>query len=330
MEKFAKLNYTEIETKKVDDFKTSFAIAPLERGFANTLGNAVRRVLLSSVSGVAPFAVKAEGVDHEFQTINGVTEDAVQLVLNLKAVRFVYNHDVFTDGEVVKVSIKNGTGTVTANDFDLPAGVEVVNKDAHIATVAKSGKLNLELFLKSGRGFVPFSVNKEVVKQLSAKMETNLKTGSFIAMDSDFSPVVNVSYESVELNTSSATIQERLTLNVETDGSVEAKDAVAQATNILLSHLEILSDVSNIQKDEVFQEVVVKKQESAIEAIQISSLDLSTRPYKGLQRAGFKTLDELAKISYDELENLKNLGRKSVEEIIAKLAEYDITLKGGE
>ena len=330
MEKFAKLNYTEIETKKVNDFKTSFAVAPLERGFANTLGNAVRRVLLSSVSGVAPFAVKAEGVEHEFQTIAGVKEDAVQLVLNLKKVRFVYNEEVFKDGEVVKVSLKVSGRVATAADFDLPAGVEVVNTDAYIAEVAKSGNLHLELFLRSGRGFVTFEENKEVVKSLSTKMNTNLKSGSFIAMDSDFSPVVNVSYESVELNTSAATIQERLTLNVETDGSVEAKEAVAQATHILLSHLEILSNVANITKDEIFQEAITEAKEVSTEAVQISSLDLSVRSYNCLKRAGFVTLDELAKITLEELENIKNLGKKSVDEIIDKLAEYDITLKGGE
>ena len=330
MEKFAKLNYTEIQTKKVNDFKSSFAVAPLERGFANTLGNAVRRVLLSSVSGVAPFAIKAADVDHEFQTIAGVKEDAVRLVLNLKKVRFIYNPEVFTDGEVVKVSLKESGKTVTAGDLILPPGVEIVNKDAVIATVAKTGMLELELFLTSGRGFVSFSDNKDNIKSLSTKMVTNIKTGTIIAIDSDYSPVVNVSYESVELNTSAATIQERLTLNVETDGSVEAKDAIAQAAHILLSHLEILGNVSNIQKDEIFQEVILEAKETSSEAVQVSSLDLSVRSYNCLKRAGFVTLEDLSKITMDELINIKNLGKKSVDEIVAKLTEYEITLKGGE
>lgn len=330
MDKFAKLNYTEIETKKVSEFETSFAVAPLERGFANTLGNAVRRVLLSSVSGVAPFAVKAAGVDHEFQTIAGVKEDAVQLILNLKQVRFVYNPEVFKDGEVVKVSLKASNKDVTAADFVLPAGVEIVDGDQHIATVSKTGTLELELFVMAGRGFRSFSENKEVIKTLGSKLDTKVKSGTFIAIDSDFSPVVNVSYESVELNSSAANIQEKLTLAVKTDGSVHAKDAVAQAAHILISHLSVLADVSNIEKDEIFQEIVVESKEISSEAVQITSLDLSVRSYNCLKRAGFVTLEDLAKITMDELENIKNLGKKSVDEILAKLEEYDIKLKGGE
>ncbi len=330
MDKFAKLNYTEIETKKVSDFETSFAISPLERGFANTLGNAIRRVLLSSVPGVAPFAVKAAGVDHEFQTIPGVREDAVQLVINLKKVRFVFNQEIFQDGEVIKVSVKASNKVVTAGDLDLPPGVEVVDKDTVIANVTKSGSLELELFLTSGRGFIPFDENKDRIKSLSSKMETKISSGSFIAMDSDFSPVVNVSYESVELNTSAATIQEKLTFNVKTDGSLEAKEAVAWASHILLSHLNILADVSNITRDEIFQDNEKLVDEKSTQSVLISSLDLSVRSYNCLKRANFVTLDQLSEITMEELVNIKNLGRKSVDEIVAKLAEYDIKLKEGE
>ncbi|NQZ65786.1 MAG: DNA-directed RNA polymerase subunit alpha [Mycoplasmatales bacterium] len=330
MDKFEKLNYTEIETKKVSDFETSFAIAPLERGFANTLGNAVRRVLLSSVPGVAPFAVKTAGVDHEFQTISGIKEDAVQLIINLKKVRFVFNQEVFQDGEVIKVYLKESDKVVTANDLVLPPGVEVVNKNIVIANVTKTGSLELELYLTSGRGFIPFDENKDRIKSLSAKMETKINSGSFIAMDSDFSPVVNVSYESVELNTSAATIQEKLTLNIKTDGSLEAKEAVAWAAHILLSHLNILSDIANITKDEIFQENIDISDEKSTESVLISSLDLSVRSYNCLKRANFITLDQLSEITMEELVNIKNLGRKSVDEIVAKLSEYDIKLKEGE
>ena len=330
MKKFTKLNYTEIETKKINEFETSFSIAPLERGFANTLGNAVRRILLSSISGVAPFAVKASGVDHEFQTIQGLKEDAVQLVLNLKKVRFVYNPEVFQDNEVIKVTLKAGVGEVKAKDLSLPAGVQIVDGSQYIATVAKTGKLELELFLISGRGFTSFEENKDIIKVIGNKMESTIKDGSIITMDSDFSPVVNVSYESVELNTSSATIQEKLTLNVKTDGSVEAKDAVAQASNILISHLELLSDVSNITREAIFQEVQIHQNEASSEDIQISSLELSVRSYNGLRRAGYTTLGQLSEISFDELANIQNLGKRSIEEIIAKLEENNIKLKGGE
>lgn len=330
MTKFAKLNYSELETKKVNDYESSFVLQPLERGFANTLGNAVRRVLLSSVSGVAPFAVKVAGVDHEFQTISGVSEDAVQLILNLKNVRFVFNRELFQEGEVVKVTLKAKKGEVLAEDFTLPAGVEIVNPSEYIATTAKADALNLELFLTTGRGFSSFEDNKEVVKKLAPKINSTISGATLIAMDSDFSPVVNVSYESVELNSSAAIIEEKLTLNVKTDGSVEAKDAVAQAAGILLNHLQVLADVSNIGKETVFEQAAKTEEKQVSKSIAISSLELSVRSYNCLKRAGYETLDDLSELTLKELAAIKNLGKKSVDEIVEKLNEHGITLEEGE
>lgn len=330
MTKFAKLNYSELETKKVNNNETSFVLQPLERGFANTLGNAVRRVLLSSVSGVAPFAVKVAGVDHEFQTISGVSEDAVQLILNLKNVRFVFNRELFKEGEVVKVTLKAKKGEVLAEDCTLPAGVEIVNPSEYIATTAKADALNLELFLTAGRGFSSFEDNKVLVKTLAPKINSTISGATLIAIDSDFSPVVNVSYESVELNSSAAIIEEKLTLNVKTDGSVEAKDAVAQAANILLGHLQVLADVSNIGKETVFEQAVKVEEKQVSKSIAISSLELSVRSYNCLKRAGYETLDDLSELTLKELAAIKNLGKKSVDEIVEKLAEHGISLEEGE
>ena len=328
MEKFAKLKYTELETKKVSPFETTFTLTPLERGFANTIGNAVRRTLLSSVSGVAPFAIKVEGVDHEFQTVKGITEDAVQLILNIKEVRFIYNPEVFVDGEIVKVSLKSKEGQIVASDLTLPAGVELANKNALIANVAKGGTLNLEIFLRAGRGFVTFSDNKDTIKEFGAKIETTLKTGTIIAVDSNFSPIERINYTSTELNTSAGVIQEKLTLDIKTDGSVEAKDALAQANQILVQHLLVLSDVSNIEDDTIFTDGLEAKKDDSKEVVDISSLNLSVRSYNCLKRAGKTTLDQLGEMTMDELVNTKNLGKKSVEEIIDKLQEFDIVLKG--
>ena len=330
MTKFAKLNYSELETKKINNFESSFTLQPLERGFGNTLGNAVRRTLLSSISGVAPFAMKATNVDHEFQTISGVTEDAVQLVLNLKDVRFVFNREIFKEGEVVKVTLKAKKGEVFAKDFTLPAGVEIVNPDAYIATTSKNDALELEMFLTAGRGFLSFEENKNTVKELMPQIDSKLKSGTIIAMDSDFSPVVNVSYESVELNSSAIIIEEKLTINVKTDGSVEAKDAIAEAAHILTSHLQVLSDVSNINQEVIFDEFAKSDSKKSTKTISISMLDLSVRSYNCLKRAGFETLEDLSKLTLKELTVIKNLGKKSVEEIINKLEEHEITLEEGE
>lgn len=330
MEKFSKLSYKEVETKKVNANETSFVLKPLERGFANTIGNAVRRTLLSSISGVAPFAIKIAGAEHEFQTLTGVSEDVVQLILNIKTLRFEYNREIFKDGEVIKVSLKSSEGEVTAKDLTLPAGVKVVNPDHYIATTSKNKALELEIFVMSGRGFVSYEENKLTVEKKANAIESTLKSGKIIAIDSDFSPVEKVSYEAVELNSSSAIIQEKLTLNVKTDGSITAEDAVAQAAHILSAHLSILADVSNLEVETVFEDISEEDKKPAAKPISITSLDLSVRSYNCLKRAQIETLDDLAKLTKKELSNIKNLGAKSVDEILEKLAENDITLEEGE
>ena len=335
MKKFAKLNYVDIERKKISNFESSFALYPLARGFANTLGNAIRRTLLSSIKGIAPFAVKIGGVEHEFQTISKLKEDAVKLILNLKKVRFVYNSKIFSGENVIKISLsekclKENSKIVKASDFLLPPGIEVVVPDLTIAEISKGGKLEIEMFLTSNRGYQTFNENKNLIKKYSSSIESNLSSGSLIAIDSDFSPVTKVSYESIELNTQSPEIEEKLEINVTTDGSVEPKDAIAQASHILLSHLDIVSNVSNLQKDEIFEEIKDETKEAVVEKIQLSSIDLSVRSYNSLRRAGYATIDQLANITMDELSNIKNLGKKSLDEIIDKLLEYDIVIKGEE
>jgi len=330
MEKFSKLAYKEVETKKVNAYETSFVLKPLERGFANTIGNAVRRTLLASISGVAPYAVKIAGVDHEFQTLTGVSEDVVQLVLNIKTLRFEYNREIFVEGETVKISLNSPKGEVTAKDLTLPAGVKVVNSDHYIGTTSKAGAIELEIFVRPGRGFVSYAENKTLVEEKSNQIESSLKSGKIIAIDSDFSPIKRVSYEAVELNSSSAIIQEKLTLNVKTDGSVTAEDAVAQAAQILSAHLAILADVSKLEMETVFEDISEEDKKPATKPIAITSLDLSVRSYNCLKRAQIETLDDLAKLTRKELSNIKNLGAKSVDEILEKLAENDITLEEGE
>jgi len=329
MQKFTKINYKEVKAKKVSATETAFEVFPLERGFANTYGNAIRRTLLSSITGVAPFAVKINGASHEFQILPGVIEDVVNIILNLKQVSFIYNPEVFADNEIIKVTLKSDKGKVHASDFILPAGVEISNPDQFIATSSKAGDLDLELFLISGRGFVSFEENKSVIKKNLSKLETSITNGQFIAMDSDFSPIVNVSYESVEMNSASAVIEEKLIINVKTNGTVDAKDAIAQAAHILIAHLEVLADVSNLEREEIFSEARETSDEGAIAFLKIDSLELSVRSYNCLKRAGFETLEDLTKLSYKELSQIKNLGKKSVDEIVEKLSEHDIHLEAG-
>ncbi len=329
MEKFIKLSYSEIKTKKISDHETSFSIKPLERGFANTLGNAIRRVLISSTSGISGFGVKIAGVSHEFQTIKDVTEDAVQLILNLKDVKFIYDREQIKDDELITLTLKSGKGEVTAGDFTLPAGIEVIDKGQYIATTAKAGALDIELFVRPGRGFVTYENNKEYVKSVQTQLQSKL-TGQIIAIDSDFSPIKKVSYETKDLNSSSPTIQEELVLNVETNGSVDAKVAISQAANILMSHLSIMQDLSKLDAEEVFEEVKKVEENSKSLSLTISSLDLSVRSYNSLKRAGYNKIADLSNLSLNELENIKNLGKKSVTEIIEKLEAHGITFTEGD
>lgn len=331
MKKFARLKFSEVKSKKISDFKTQFAIEPLERGMANTLGNTLRRVLLSSIQGVAPFAVIIKGAEHEFQALEGVTEDVVRIILNLKQLRVVYNHEIFGDEEVVKISLNSSPkGEVLASNFSVPAGVKIVNEDLKIATTSKADALKIELFLISGRGFVSFEENKELIKTYMNQIDAKIN-GAIIAVDSDFSPVKSVSYESVELNTSAAIIQEKLTLDIETDGSVDAKDALGQAADILVAHFGVIADISNLDNEEIFNESVEDSDKKVInKSVPISQLELSVRSYNSLKRAEYNTLEQLSKMTKKELKEVRNLGKKSEEEIIEKLAQYGIELEEGE
>ena len=330
MEKFAKLKYSEVETKQISKNETSFTIEPLERGFGNTLGNAVRRVILSSLSGVAPFAIKIEGVDHEFQTISGVSEDVIQLILNVKDIKFVYNRKVFKDGEVIKVVLPPTSDKVRASNLQLPVGVEIVDNDFQIAKTSKGKTLAFELFLIAGRGFISFEENKLRLKELVTKIESKISNGTLIAIDSDFSPVENVSYNAIELNSSSAIIEEKLTINIKTNGSINAKAAISQASNILIEHLKVMSNIDNLEKEQVFKEKEIVNKIASVKPIPIAQLDFSVRSYNCLRRSGLDTLESLSKLTIQQLENIKNLGKKSINEIIEKLAKNNVVLKDGD
>ncbi len=330
MQKFQILNYNEVIKKKINNYETSFTIHPLERGFANTLGNSVRRILLSSITSIAPFAIKIKGAQHEFQTLPGVKEDVVKLILNIKKIRFFYNRELFKDEDVVKIVLKTDKSKIYAKDFEIPTGLEIVNLEEYVATLAKNSTINLELFLTSGRGFVSFEENKDFIKTVSGKIDSKIELGTLIAIDSDFSPVQNVSFDVVELNTSSAIIQEKLIINVKTDKSVDAKDALAEAAQILKAHFDVMANVSNLDKQEIFmnQEEVRKKPPTKV--IPLSQLDLSVRSFNSLKRASFNTLEEVSALTIKELHEIRNLGKKSAEEILEKLEEFGIILQEGE
>lgn len=329
MKKFITPNYNEVKVSKVNQFETEFTLSPLERGFGNTIGNAIRRILLSSVPGVAPFGLKIKGISHEFQTIKDVEEDVVRLILNIKKLRFIHKPGSIEENDFLTVKAVSKNGELRAKDLDLPPLLEVVDKELLIATTSKDKALEFELFVKSGRGFITFEENKDFIKDHITELNSEISSGEVIAIDSEFSPIVNVAYKVEELNSSSPTIEEKLTISIKTDGSIEAKDAIALASDILSSHLAIIADIANLDKKEIFSQEEARKEANSIQAQRpISELNLSVRSYNCLKREGIETIAQLAVMPKIEIQSIPNLGAKSLEEIMEKLEEYRINFMG--
>lgn len=286
-----------------------FLIKPLERGYGLTLGNALRRVLLSSLPGAAIVNVKIEGVEHEYSSIEGVYEDVMGIVLNLKKVVFsVDSQDPQYEQHLELYA--EGPGVVTAGDFNLVDDLEVVNKDQHIATLAEGAKLNMVVKVRRGIGYVPADQNKQY-----SKYELNV-----IPIDSLYTPVERVVYN-VEKTRGDL---DELTIEIETNGALLAKEALALASKILVDHFQVLIEISEKAQDYDFirdeeEEPASKKSDTKIE-----QLDLSVRLFNALKRSGITTVGELLKLSEEEVMRLRSLGRKSFKELKEKLAEHGL------
>ncbi|PYF43027.1 DNA-directed RNA polymerase subunit alpha [Metamycoplasma alkalescens] len=323
MEKNQKIIYKELIAEKINDFNTTFIIEPLARGYANTMGTVLRRTLLSSITSIAPFAIKINNVEHEFQTIDGLKEDAITLVRNIRNIRFVYNEELFLENNLAKVSFKsNKEGEIYAYDIPLNSGLEIVNKDQYIATIAKGGSLEFDLFLRQGKGFIDFEENKNVIGQYGPRLESTIKNGQFLAIDSDFSPIKKCEISFEELNSSSKLIEERLKIKIETDGTLQAKDAIEQAAKIIVAHFQIIGNINALETLELFEDNKEKKEKDIKASISIDKLNLTIRSLNALKRAKYNTVEEIIKLSDEDLSNIKNLGKKSIEDIIQKRNEW--------
>ena len=314
MEKFKKPEF-KIEDVNVEENHARFSVEPLERGFGITLGNAIRRVLLSSLPGTAMYAVEIEGVRHEFSAINGVKEDVTSLILNLKQVNFVsesYATDL--DGEI-KLHIV-GPRTVTAEDFICPSGVRVLNKDTYICTVAEGGTLNATIYVKTGRGY-----------SLAEKNKSSKQAFGTIPTDSNYTPIKKVGYEVTPTRVGHDNNYDKLVLDVTTNGAFTPQQAVAIASKILIDHLDLFAQIETLVPidsimDEVEEEQVDKYQEMSIE-----ELDLSVRSYNCLKRANIITVQELTQKTEDDMMKVRNLGKKSLKEVRDKLKALGLSFK---
>ena len=303
----------EIERPKIETASLSpdgrygrFVAEPLERGFGITLGNSLRRVLLSSLPGVAVTSVKIDGVVHEFSTIEGVKEDVTEIVLNVKGITAKLYSDT---PKTVRIEA-TGEGEVTAGSIQQDADIEILNPDWHIATLAENAKLIMELTFDKGRGYVPSERNKQNAEQASL---------GALPVDSIYTPVLKVNYTVENTRVGQITDYDKLTLEVWTDGTISAQEAVSFAARILTEHLNLFVTLSQeAMSAEIMVEKDDKGKEKALE-MTIEELDLSVRSFNCLKRAGINTVEDLINKSEDEMMKVRNLGRKSLEEVVAKL-----------
>ncbi len=300
----------QIEVEDVGENRARFVIEPLEPGFGYTLGNTMRRTLLSRIPGAAITTIQIEGVEHEFSTVAGVVEDVVDIILNIK--RIVVSIDGI-DEHTLYLSAK-GAGDVTAADLKVPAGVEVINPDAHIATLSASGRLEMEMTVSAGVGYRSADANKSPSTSIGV-----------IPVDSIFSPVRKVAYRVENTQVGQMTNYDRLVLDVETNGAIEPKDAVSSAGKTLGELMDIFADVGQGEGLELV-DVVPETSGSPDLELPIEALDLSERPRNCLRRAQIKTVGELVERTSDDLLNITNFGQKSLDEVIVKLDELGLSL----
>ena len=291
-----------------------FELEPLERGFGTTSGNALRRIMLSSMPGSAIVAIKIDGVMHEFQTIEGIYEDVTTIILNLKNV-VVKN----LTGETKELHLSaSEEGVVTAGDITADADVEIINKDQVIATLSKGGKLEMDLIVSNGRGYVPSVDNKKYI-------EGN-KIG-YIPIDALYSPVERVSYEIESARVGQDASYDKLIMNVQTNGSIKPEEAMALAAKILIEHLNIITDLNEIA--DVTGIMNSKQEDSKLKKLEtpIDELDFSVRAYNCLKRANINTLGDLTEKTELEMMKIRNLGKKSLKEVIDKIKEMGLRFR---
>ena len=313
MIEFEKPNY-KITDYVESNFYGKFELEPLERGFGTTLGNALRRVMLSSLPGSAISSVKIEGVLHEFQTIEGVVEDVTTIILNLKQV-VVKNHS----DEMKTVRINATTeGPVTAGDIDHDADIEIINPDLVIANVAAGGKLIMEMTISNGRGYVRSEENKKIL---------DIKKVGVIAIDSIYTPIDRISYDVEPARVGQNENYDKLVLNVWTKGSMKPEEAIALASRILIEHFSILTNLSNIA--DMTGMMIEKTEDPKVKALEttIEDLDFSVRAYNCLKRANIHTLQDLVNMSESDIMKIRNLGKKSLKEVLDKVRELGLVLR---
>ena len=319
MQKFERAHF---EVKEYDESQHygKFVFEPLERGFGTTIGNALRRVLLSSLPGAAVFSIKVDGVYHEFTSIPGIVEDVTAIILNIKTlVMSIQDDEIYT----LRIS-KQGPGAVTGADIICPEGVEVISKDLHICTLEEGGMLEMELQARIGRGYVSAYTNKQLYQTPNQPL-------GIIYTDSIYTPIEKVSYNVEPTRVGQDAHYDKVALEIWTDSSLSPAEAVALASKILIDHLELLTNVHEAVND---MESVMKEAQGEVQnkglVMMIEDLDLSVRSYNCLKRAGIQTVEELTQRTEDEMMRVRNLGKKSLKEVKDKIYDLGLSFKSYE
>ncbi|HEY1369005.1 MAG TPA: DNA-directed RNA polymerase subunit alpha [Gaiellaceae bacterium] len=304
--------------EEVDEHRGIFVIEPLDRGFGYTFGNSLRRVLLSSLEGAAVTSVKFEGIAHEFTTLPGVREDVTDIIINLK------NLICRLHGESPEIEVhvaKKGAGTITAADIEAPAELEILNPDLELANLSDKGRLELTLTIGRGRGYVPAELNRGPQHTIGV-----------IPVDSIFSPIRRVAYDVEAARVGQRTDYDKLTLDVTTDGSIDPREAIGQAAQILIRQLAIFTDIEEIEmlgerdREREREDVQVHPMEN----FPIEELELGVRSYNCLKRVGIETIGDLVTKTENELAAIPNFGKKSIEEVKETLQAHGLGLRGDE
>lgn len=297
-----------------NNFYGRFELEPLERGFGTTIGNALRRVMLSSLPGSAISSIKIDGVLHEFQTIDGVYEDVTTIILNLKGI-VIKNHS--NEEKTIRINVSK-EGEVTAADIEHDADIEVINTDKVICHLSKGASFNMEMTVTNGRGYVRSEDNKKI---------HDIKKVGEIAIDSLYSPIERVSYEVGNARVGQDESYDKLILDVWTNGSMKPEEAIALAARILMEHLEIVTDLSAIA--DVSGMMIEKTEDPKVKALEtsIEDLDFSVRAYNCLKRAGIHTLQDLVNKSESDMMKIRNLGKKSLKEVLDKIRDMGLILR---
>ena len=308
-----------ITMEETDSYRTGkFVVEPLDRGYGHTLGNALRRVLLSNLPGAAVIGIMIEGVDHEFSTVKGVKEDVTEIILNLKSLNLKAN---YTDKALVKeLHIqKSNAGIVTAADIDVDPEIDVLNPDLYICTLDEGAKLDMTLYVGKGRGYVVADELKDPSRPIG-----------YIPIDAIFTPVKFASYSVEPTRVGQSMDFDKLTLNVKTDGSLSAKDVLSLAAKAIEDHIRLFVNLSDVISG---MDILVSREEDKQQKVlemNIEDMDLSVRSYNCLKRAAIHTVEDLTKRTEEDMLKVRNLGRKSLDEVISKLRSYGLDLKSND